>query len=175
MEESPWTGRDGLIGMILNADEILKIAEQIERNGITFYEKAAERFQGDEKRTLLSLANMERNHERVFASMRRELADADQELKAFDPEGESERYLAAFADGRIFDLKADPVALLGPQESVQGILELAIDLEKDSVVFYVAIKDAVPERLGKDRIEKIIKEEMDHIVLLSGILSSLAR
>jgi hypothetical protein len=43
------------------------------------------------------------------------------------------------------------------------------------VVFYVAIKEAVPESLGKDRIERIIKEEMDHIILLSGILSSLAK
>ena len=161
--------------MILNADEILEIAEQIERNGIAFYERAAERFQGDEKRTLLGLANMERNHERAFASMRRELADADEGLKAFDPEGEAEKYLAAIADGKIFDLKADPLALLGPQESVQDILGLAIDLEKDSVVFYVAIKDAVPESLGKDKIDKIIKEEMDHILLLSGIRSSLAK
>jgi rubrerythrin len=161
--------------MILNVDETLKIAEQIERNGIAFYERAAERFHGEEKRTLLSLANMERNHERAFAGMRRELADADERLKAFDPEGESQRYLAALADGQIFDLKADPVALLGGEQSVQDILELAIDLEKDSVVFYVAIKDAVPEGLGKPKVEKIIKEEMDHIILLSGILSSLAK
>jgi rubrerythrin len=175
MEESPCIERNRLIGMILNADEILKIAEQIERNGIAFYERAAERFHGDEERTMLSLAKMERNHERAFASMRRELADADEGLQAFDPEGESERYLAALADGQIFDLNADPVALLGQRESVQGILELAIDMEKDSVVFYVAIKDAVPESLGKDRVEKIIKEEMDHIILLSGILSSLKK
>jgi rubrerythrin len=166
-------GRGRLSGMILNADEILKVAEQIERNGIAFYERAAERFDGAEKRTLLGLANMERNHERTFAGMRRQLADADEGLKAFDPEGEAERYLAAFADGQIFDLNADPVALLGRQESVRGILELAIDLEKDSVVFYVAIREAVPQGLGKDEIEKIIKEEMDHIVLLSGMLSSL--
>jgi rubrerythrin len=175
MEGSPWIGRGRLIGMILNADEILKIAEQIERNGIAFYERAAERFHGDEERTLLNLANMERNHERTFAAMRRELADADEGLKAFDPEGEAERYLAAFADGRIFDLNADPVALLGRQETVEGILELAIDLEKDSVVFYVAIRDAVPESLGKHKVEKIIKEEMDHIILLSEVLSSLVK
>ena len=161
--------------MILNADEILKIAEQIERNGIAFYEKAAERFQAEEQRTLLGLANMERTHERTFAAMRRELADADAGFEAFDPEGEAERYLAALADGQIFDLKADPVALLGQRESVRGILELAIRLEKDSVVFYVAIKAAVPESLGKNRIEKIINEEMDHVALLYGILASLEK
>jgi rubrerythrin len=175
MRENAWKERSRLIDMILNADEILKIAEQIERNGLAFYERAAERFQGGEQRTLLDLAKMERNHERAFASMRRELADADEGLTAFDPDGEAEKHLAAFADGKIFDLNADPVALLDGQDSVRGILELAIGLEKDSVVFYVTIKEAVPENLGKDRIERIIKEEIDHIILLSGILSSLAK
>jgi rubrerythrin len=157
--------------MIFNADEVLKIAEQIERNGIAFYETAAERFGGDMKRTLLRLADMERTHEQIFATMRRELPD--QGYKAIDPEGEAGRYLAAFADGQIFAPKADSTALLGPEKSERDILETAIGLEKDSVVFYVAIKDAVPESLGEDKIDWIIQEEMAHIVLLSKTLSSL--
>jgi rubrerythrin len=161
------------MSMIFNADEVLKIAEQIERNGIAFYEKAAERFQGDEKRTLLRLADMERTHQQVFASWRRELPD--QGYKAVDLEGESARYLAAFADGQIFAPKADAAALLGPENSESDILEMAIGLEKDSVVFYVAIRDAVPAMLGEDKINQIIQEEMAHIVLLSRTLSSLNR
>jgi rubrerythrin len=163
------------MSMIFNADEVLKIAEQIERNGIDFYERAAERFEGEEKRTLLRLADMERTHEQVFATMRRELSGADQGLKGFDPEGEAGRYLAAFADGQIFAPKADAAALLGSKDSIRDILEVAIGLEKDSVVFYVAIREAVPESLGEDKIDRIIKEEMAHIVLLSRTLSSLNR
>jgi rubrerythrin len=158
---------------IFNADEILEIAEQIERNGITFYGNAAARFRGDEKRTLLRLADMERTHEKVFAGMRRDLSASGEGLTAFDPEGEAGRYLAAFADGKIFNLNEDPAALLGPKQSMQDILELAIGLEKDSVVFYVAIRDTVPKSLGKDRIERIINEEMEHIILLSEMLRSL--
>jgi rubrerythrin len=75
--------------MIFNVDEVLKIAEQIERNGIAFYQKAAAGFQGEEKQTLLRLADMERMHERVFSALRRELSRADQALEAFDPEGEA--------------------------------------------------------------------------------------
>jgi rubrerythrin len=165
--------RSNRMSMAFNADEVLEIAEQIERNGMAFYERAAERVSGDEKRTFLRLADMELTHQQVFSAMRRELSDADLGLKAFDPDGEAARYLAAFADGQIFDLNADPVALLGPEISVREILEIAIGLEKDSVVFYVAIREAVPESLGKEGIEKIIKEEMDHILLLSGMLSSL--
>jgi rubrerythrin len=165
--------RSILVGMIFNADEVLRIAEQIERNGITFYEKAAERFGGDEKRILLRLADMERTHEQVFATMRRELSDSNRELEAIDPEGEAGRYLAAFADGQIFAPEADSVALFSPENSARDILETAIGLEKDSVVFYVAIRDAVPETLGEEKIGKIIEEEMAHILLLSRTLSSL--
>jgi rubrerythrin len=168
-------GKEQRMSMIFNADEVLKIAEQIERNGISFYEMAADRFEGDQKRTLLRLADMERTHEKVFAAMRRDLSAADEKLTAFDPEGEAGKYLAAFADGQIFAPKADSAALFGPDASAREILETAIGLEKDSVVFYVAIRDAVPEALGEDEIDRIIKEEMAHIVLLSRTLSSLDR
>ena len=47
------------------------------------------------------------------------------------------------------------------------ILKSAIEAEKDSIVFYLGMKEAVPENLGKGRIETIIKEEMGHIRLLS--------
>ena len=161
------------MSMIFNADEVLKIAEQIERNGVEFYERAAERFDGDAARRLRNLADMERTHEQAFATMRRELADAEQWLTAFDPEGEAGRYLAAFADGQIFAPRADAAALFGPESTERDILETAIGLEKDSVVFYVAIRDAVPEALGEDKINQIIQEEMAHIVLLSRTLASL--
>jgi rubrerythrin len=47
------------------------------------------------------------------------------------------------------------------------ILKSAIEAEKDSIVFYLGMKEEVPENLGKNRIEAIIKEEMGHIRLLS--------
>jgi rubrerythrin len=159
--------------MVFNADEVLRIAEQIERNGIAFYEKAAERFQGDVRRILLRFSDMERTHEQVFAHMRRELSESNRELGAIDPEGEAGKYLAAFADGQIFAPDADSKALFSPESSPRDILQTAIGLEKDSVVFYVAIKEAVPEILGRANIDRIIQEEMDHIVLLSRTLSSL--
>jgi len=54
-------------------------------------------------------------------------------------------------------------------------LKAAITAEKDSIVFYLGMKEAVPENLGKGRIEKIIKEEMGHIKFLSSKLISLKR
>ena len=45
--------------------------------------------------------------------------------------------------------------------------QLQILAEKDSIVFYLGMKEIVPENLGKTKIDQIIKEEMAHIKLLS--------
>ena len=56
---------------------------------------------------------------------------------------------------------------------IRRILLAAIGLEKDSIIFYLGMKELVPENLGKNRIDKIIKEEMGHIRLLSGFQKKL--
>jgi len=94
---------------IFNADEIFAIAEQIERNGIAFYQRAAERFEGEQKRRLLGLSVMEKVHQQLFAAMRRELSESDEAEKMFDPEGEAEKYLAAIAGGEIFEIEVSRV------------------------------------------------------------------
>jgi rubrerythrin len=55
---------------------------------------------------------------------------------------------------------------------MKAILKSAITAEKDSIVFYLGMKEAVAESLGKGRIDHIIKEEMGHIKLLSGKLAA---
>ena len=48
------------------------------------------------------------------------------------------------------------------------MLRMAIGLEKDSIVFYLGLKELVPERLGKGRLDGIIQEEYGHINSLSA-------
>jgi len=163
------------MGVVFNAEEIFKIAEQIERNGAKFYKKASERFDNEsQKRKLLDLAAMELAHEQIFASMRKKLLNVGNEETVFDPYGEAETYLQAFADGHVFDLTADPSKKLTGKKSLEDILNMAIGIEKDSVVFYVGIRDVVPPDFGKDKVDKIIREEMGHITLLSKELAALA-
>ena len=49
-----------------------------------------------------------------------------------------------------------------------------MDFEKDSVVLYTAMKDLVPENLGKETIDKLIKEEMSHISLIQDWMERLS-
>lgn len=41
------------------------------------------------------------------------------------------------------------------------------------VAFYVGIKDIVFGRSGKDKVEKIIKEDMKHITSISSMLADM--
>jgi rubrerythrin len=145
-----------------NADEVFEMAEQMERNGAKFYRDAAENAADPSyKEMLIGLSKMEEAHEKMFASMRDELSSAEKASKVFDPDGEAGLYLKALVDGRVFFEKKIDVT------SMVEILKSAIEAEKDSIVFYLGMKAAVPKNMGSDRIEAIIKEEMSHIQMLT--------
>ena len=161
-----------------SADEIFEIAEQIERNGARFYRQMAENISDMAVRELfLDFAAMEGDHEKVFSSMRADLSDKERETMVFDPEREASLYLKALADMRVFDKKAEedfvlPAELPEKEKNVKVFRE-AINREKDSIVFYLGMKELVPENLGRERIDGIIQEEMKHIRLLSNRLAAL--
>ena len=153
-----------------NADEIYEMAQQIERNGAAFYRKAAETVdEASAKELLLNFAEMEVAHERMFAELKKDLSEKDKTTTTFDPEGEAALYLRALADTRVFFEKEIDIS------SLKGILKAAIMAEKDSIVFYLGMKEMVPDDLGKAKIDIIIKEEMSHIKLLSNRLVALKR
>lgn len=151
-----------------NADDILQMAEQIEKNGAKFYRESAEKVaDASAKELLLNLAAMEDDHEKTFSNLRAALSATEKEATVFDPQGESASYLKALADTRVFFQKEID------SNAMKDILKEAITAEKDSIVFYLGMKDLVPESLGKGRIDAIIKEEMSHIKTLSKELIAL--
>jgi rubrerythrin len=164
------------MSITFNAFEIFEIAEQIERNGAKFYRKAAQNISNQGiRKMLLELAVMEDNHEQTFADMRKQISYKERELITFDPENEVALYLQAMANGHVFDLKKDPSKQLKGKETIEDILKIAIEAEKDSIVFYLGLRDFVPIKAGKNKIEDIIKEERSHIALLSQKLSALKK
>ena len=163
-----------------NADNILEMAEQIERNGAKFYRTSADSVEDPPSKELLKgLAAMEDQHEKTFASMRAALTEKDKELTTFDPENESIRYLKALADSRVFVERQIPEwsALKGKPDKdiMEEILKFAIGAEKESIIFYLGMKDIVPASLGKDKLDGVIKEEMSHIRMISNRLVSIKR
>lgn len=164
------------MGVHFNADEIFEIAERIEKNGARFYRKAADNTSDEKaKKMFLELAAMEDEHEKTFAGMRKELQSSERKPARFDPEDEAAAYLQGFADGNIFDIKADPCDMLKGSETVVDVLKMAVGMEKDSVVFYLGVKELVPAGAGRDKIDHIISEERKHIGVLARELSHAKR
>jgi rubrerythrin len=162
------------MGIPFNADEMFEMAERIERNGATFYRAAAETVsEASLRRRLVELAAWEDEHEKIFAAMRAQLTPEERTPTVFDPDDQRGLYLEAMADRRVFDVNTDPGELPTGKETLVEILQAALQREKDSVVFYTGMQGYVPQRLGKDRIEGLIREEMGHIALLGKELRAL--
>jgi rubrerythrin len=150
-----------------NADEIFAVAEEIERNGAVFYRDAAKKTNDAAARKLLGdLAAMEDEHLKTFRAMRDGLTERDRKSMTFDPNDESALYLNALANTRIFFKKQIGTA------SLEDVFKAAILAEKDSIAFYLGMKEVVPRSAGKSRLEDIIREEMKHVRILSERLAA---
>jgi rubrerythrin len=154
------------MGPEFNADEIFEIAEQIERNGEEFYRRSADITEESSARELLlSLAAWENQHEKLFIRMRAGLAQEDRERPLADLDEQASMYLRAAADTHVFNLN-EMAAIIKGDETPEQLLRIALAFEKDSIVFFLAMREIVPEDLGKDKVNGIIDEEMSHVTML---------
>lgn len=154
-----------------NAFEILQIAERIEHNGSEFYRRGAEMVNGDRLRGMFNkLAEWEERHEKLFGQMRKEFGRQMSELEDFEPA------IYVRCDPRMIEGLATSVvqpesahALTG-KESARDILERALGLEEDTLVFYDELKEKSRDLSGLYKIGDIIKEEKRHIKVLRRLL-----
>lgn len=158
----------------LSLDDLFAMAIEFERNGASFYARAAASAAGrPHAGLLLRLAAMEQMHEKRFAALRQSLSEERAAAVPFEPPAEKALYLKALADTRVF-----PASGLVPDElaNANGLAEAlryAIDREKDSVVFYSTMQEFVPLHQGREQIQTIIAEELGHVHLLTAELSKL--
>jgi rubrerythrin len=153
------------MGMPFNADEIFEMAQEIEKNGAKFYRAAAKKFQAVSG-LFNELAEMEDKHLKTFTDMRAQLDKCELEPAVFDPDGQGQMYLQVMADGHVFDIKSDPAKLLANLKTAADVLKMAIGMEKDSIAFYVGLRESVAQSAGKEKVDAIIREEFGHIVTL---------
>lgn len=147
--------------------EVLEIAEKIERNGMKFYRRAAGLCDDDAISTLfVQLAQWEARHVEVFKQMRKRLTAEHWKLGDVGPgkvDGPDARGLAGLA---VFGIQPDPSHELTGKESKADVLRVAIEKEKDSIVYYTGLRDFVPQEIDRQAVEEIIQEEMKHVRIL---------
>ena len=156
-----------------NADEVFEMAEEIERNGAKFYREAAAKTSDPQTRDLfLGMAGMEDGHLKTFQEMRKTLSEREKAETVFDPYDEAALYLQEMADSKGYEGKRAPNLKLTGNESMRELLEIAIGAEKNSVLYYVGLRDLVPADAGRDKIEVIIREEVRHVADLRRQLNA---
>jgi len=142
--------------------EAVEMAIQTEKMGHEFYSEMAEKFRGNEPvRELFSkLAEKEQVHEREF----RKLKDA---IGGQGPEGGEQvsDFMRAVVESAFFLGKGKATAHLRSIEDFFAAVSFAIAFEKETLLFFHGIREAVTE---KSVVERIIKEEQDHITWLTA-------
>jgi rubrerythrin len=157
------------------ADDVFGMAIRIEENGFAFYSGVAKKTQETAvKKLFAELANMEQGHVTAFKSLRATMPAELLEPPVWDPEGLAESYLQATADTHIFTVEAAQDRLQGVNNADQAI-DMAIQFEKDSVAFFLGMKELLSQPDGKDEIDKLVVAEMEHIRMLSRAKLALRR
>lgn len=152
-----------------NSEEMFDVAIRIEENGGRFYRIAAKKQSDPQNREVLEkLASMEDHHKMTFENMKTHISEVEKTPTVFDPMGESAQYLAAMADSHGGEGSPTVADSLTGEESMAEIIDIAIGLEKESILFYLGLKDMVPPKYGQDKLDQIIQEERKHIIQLNS-------
>jgi rubrerythrin len=151
-----------------NAQEVFQIAMEIEENGRAFYEKAQGRIDDEEVKAIFKdLAIQEVEHKKRFEELKAQLPSETASPTVQDPNQDLNQYLKMMADEHVFRTSENVDAQLETINSGEDALKLAIQFEKDSVIFFLSMQDATDEGKGRDYINLLVKEEQGHLRKLS--------
>ena len=160
------------MAMQYSLSEVFEMAEGIESNGYDFYTQAADAIKDKTVKALFhDLAGKELQHKETFANLRKEFCSAV-DAHWVDPDGQAAAYLQATADNHVFNVEKDVSSLLASLQSPESALRLAIGFEKDTIAFFTALKQAVTGE-NRDKVDLLIKEELDHIRVLQDSIKQL--
>ncbi len=157
------------------ADDVFGMAVRIEENGEAFYSGAAAKTHDPGVKKLFEeLAEMESGHVRAFKALRSALPGSFPADAVWDPEGLAESYLQATADTHIFTVESAKDRLARVKTTMQA-LEMAMQFEKDSVAFFLGMKELLPDVSGKAEIDILIQAEMQHVQMISCVMGTFSR
>lgn len=156
---------------MFTAREIIGLAVRIEENGEEVYRKAARKVADPAIASmLLRLADDEAEHARWFAGRAETLPD--------DPAAEAS--LQKMADSILEGILGDQAFSLRDAdfsriELVDDLLRIAVEFEKDTVLFYELIGSLVSEPGDRLHLEAVILEEKGHIRQIEELSAAASR
>jgi len=153
---------------LLTGDEIIEIAMRLEESGEAFYNTAADKAtDGDIKALFEELATQEQYHRQAFQQMGRDVVEV-----ALSPDQweEFQAYTGALLQNFFFADSENALNIAAEAEDERAALQAALGFEKETLLFFHELYDAV-RGPGRQTVERIIQEEKQHVQRLSGMLA----
>jgi rubrerythrin len=159
-----------------NAAEVFKIAVQIEENGKRFYEEGRKIVKEPAINALFEeLEGQEIEHKKKFETLLTQLPSDASSPVVWDPDNDLERYIKMMADLHVFVSSESLESQLARVTDVVSALKLAIDFEKDSVLFFLSMEEAAENKKGQELIRQLMREEQEHLKRLTLELKRVTR
>ena len=152
--------------------EAAKIAVGLEKDGRAFYLAVAEKAADSSARALLKqLAEAEAKHQVRFEALEQKLVLGG---GRYWDDPEVTEYIRALMDTKVFPRHYEPEAMAKRLSSERAIFEFALQIEKDSVLFYRTAAEHAEEASASAVFDEIRKEEEKHVVWVSERLRKVA-
>lgn len=154
------------MGNLFKGSEVVRVGVQIEKNGRDFYDVLYNRSDNkDAKEVFLYLKGEEQKHISVFENILSKL-DESQQTESY--KGEYFDYMSDLTSKYIFTQEDKGKEVAEKANSDKEAIDLGIDFEEKSIVFYTGMKKVVPE-FGYKTIDQLIEQEQIHLKQLTEL------
>lgn len=143
--------------------EVVEMAVQTEKLGFEFYNDMAEKYKKNKELYELfsTLAQQERIHEKRFRELKELIGDKEPE-----DWNEVADYMRAVIESAFFIGKDKATLHIRNIQDPQAAIGFAVAFEKETLLFYYGLRDAVRE---KGMVDEIITKEQSHIKWLNDL------
>jgi len=154
------------MAVFFSGSELLEIAMGIERNGMAFYQALADKTgKRDVKDTYNYLAGEEKKHLDTFQGMSDSLGQVKPTETYTD---EYMLYLKSLVDNTVFSNVTEAQQKADKVVNETEALDIGIQAEKDSILFYSELQSLVRER-DREVVLNTLDEEKKHLRQLSEL------
>ena len=145
--------------------EIIDLAIRIEKNGENAYRKAQEEVSNPSLASMLQwLAEEEVEHVKWFTRLKEKTATLAEDPKL---EEMGKTILQGVLGDQAFSIKDADFSKI---EDINSLLELSVEFEKDTVLFYEMLSAFIDDEETLSQLDKIIEEEKRHVQTLEEFL-----
>ena len=145
---------------VFSGSEIVELGVQIEKNGRDFYDTLTKKSKHKEARRIFEYLSGE--EEKHIATFEKILSSVHKYEPVESYPGEYFAYMNALASDYVFTQKGKGKEIARGIGSDIKAINMGIQFEKDSIVFYGGIKRVVPE-FDHKIVDELIKQEQDHL------------